>query len=139
MTVMFQPVVVLTGIVSLGRIYNVVGAVVDPFLDNRPSIGYQQATISQSTKSISRMNSVVVGQVNRDSMDKIVAEEIGAWTRNTRSICIDGIEMKATHRALTVSYKKYSSTSSYKQEVIESTHTYLYNHVTDNYSCIYQE
>ena len=35
MTVMLQAVVVLTGIVSLGRIYNVVGAVVDPFLDNR--------------------------------------------------------------------------------------------------------
>ena len=135
---MLQPVVVLTGIVSLGRIYNVVGAIVDPFLDNTLSVGYQQATTNQSTKSISGMNSVVIGQVNRDSMNKIVAEEIDAWTGNTRSRCIDDIWMSTTDRAITGAYKKYSSTSS-KQQVIDRTHTYLYYHVTYNEMCIYQE
>lgn len=137
MTVMLQPVVVLTGIVSLGRIYNVVGAVVDPFLDNRASVGYQQAAMNKPMKSISRMNSVVLGQVNTNSTDKIVAEEIAAWTRNTHSTCIEGIEMKATHRAMTGGYKNYSSTSD--KQVMDKNHTYLYQHVRGNHMCIYQD
>lgn len=135
---MLQPVVVLTGIVSLGRIYNVVGAIVDPFLDNRLSAGYQQCTTNQSTKSISSMNSVVVGQVNRDSMNKIVAEEIDAWTGNTRSRSIVGIDTRINDIGRRVGYMQHSSTS-INWEVIDRSHAYLYDHVTYNWMCIYHE
>ena len=83
------------------------------------------------------MNSVVLGQVNTNSTDKIVAEEIAAWTRNTHSTCIEGIEMKATHRAMTGGYKNYSSTSD--KQVMDKNHTYLYQHVRGNHMCIYQD
>lgn len=136
-TVMLQAVVVLTGTVSLGRIYNVVGAVVDPFLDNTLSVGYQQAATSKFVKSISGANSVVLAQVNANGADKAVAEEIAAWARNTHSACIEGIEMKATHGAMTGGYKGYSSTSD--KQVMDKNHAYLYQYATGNHMCIYQD
>lgn len=49
-TLMYQPVVVLTGPLSLGRIYNVIGSVVDPFLDRTPSVGYQSSVTTKYLK-----------------------------------------------------------------------------------------
>jgi len=137
MTVMLQPVVVLTGIVSLGRIYNVVGAVVDPFLDNSASVGYQQVAMNKPMKSICRMNSVVLQQVNTASTDKTVALEIAVWTSNSKSTSIEGIKMKATHCDMGLSYTVHRLRSDKK--VMDKNHTYLYRYITANEVCIFQK
>jgi F-type H+-transporting ATPase subunit beta len=136
-TVMLQPVVVLTGTVSLGRIYNVVGAVVDPFLDNTLSVGYQQAATSKFVKSICGTNSVVLQQVSTTSADKTVASEIAAWASSTKSTSIEDIEVKATHSDMGLSYTAHGLRSDKK--VMDKNHAYLYHYATANQLCIFQE
>lgn len=118
-TLMYQPVVVLTGPLSLGRIYNVIGSVVDPFLDRTPSVGYQSSVTTKYLKIEGNSDtSEMIQQVNAYDRDSNMIDHFDEWATGDNQSCIAQIYIR-----------KYNSDCTSTLGIYDSNHlaaTYLY-------------
>lgn len=72
MLCMLQPVCILTGKVSLGRIYNVLGAVVDQFLGNTLSSGYHIGCMTSFLEPVNEASITILDQIEISSSNKVL-------------------------------------------------------------------